>query len=127
MGGYLGVSGASARAKWLEPYFALNGFSDNPWFGRQDDGSLLIQGGANVRLGPATWRVRPVARVGVGSFAHDEITAFTGVTGGVGLYVRGSSRFWGLLSTGAALTADFWSREGTNFAVAHAGFYFRIG
>ena len=88
---------------------------------------MLIQGGANVRLGPATWRVRPVERVGVGSFVHDEITAFTGVTGGVGLYVRGSSRFWGLLSTGAALTADFWSREGTNFAVAHAGFYFRIG
>ena len=101
--------------------------ADNPWVGRGDDSSSLIQGGTNVRLGPATWRARPVARVGLGFFKRGETTEFTGVTGGVGLYLRGRSRLWRLSTTGAALTADFWSSEEANFVVAHAGLYFRFG
>lgn len=123
----MGVSGADDSARWLEPYFAANAFSEGPWFLLGNDNSLLMQGGANIRLGPATWRVQPMVRVGIGFFTRGETTEFTGVTGGVGVDLRGSSRLWGLLTTGATLTADFWSRDGTNFVVAHAGVYFRFG
>lgn len=126
-GGYAGFALAHGRVEWLEPYFALNGFSSNPWFGTEDDASSLLHGGANLRLGPATWRARPVVRVGAGFFRHGETTEFTGATGGVGLYVRTRSRFLGLFTSGVSLTADFWSVDETTFVVAHAGLYFRIG
>ena len=127
VGGYVGFALAHGRVEWLEPYFALNDFSRNPWFGAEDDATRLMHGGANLRLGPATWRARPVARVGVGFFKHGETTEFTGVTGGAGLYLRMRSRLFGLLTSGVSFTADFWSVDETTFVVAHAGLYFRIG
>ena len=94
---------------------------------REDDASRLIHGGTNLRLGPATWRARSVARVGVGFFRHGETTEFTGATGGVGRYLRMRSRFLGLFTSGVSFTADYWSVDETTFVVAHAGLYFRIG
>ena len=126
-GVYVGVSGADRRAKWLEPFFAMNAYPSDAVDSSGGTGRYLAQGGANIRLGPAQWAVRPVARIGIGWANLGERAEFTGVMGGVGLYTREASALWGLLTSGFGFTVDVWSSGRTDFTVAHAGVYFRFG
>lgn len=100
-GGYAGASVAIPDATWLQPYVAVNGFSEL---------GVLWQAGANVRLGPERWLARPIARIG---------TAFSDggeVTGGIGVRVGRNA--------GALFTADLGSVDGVVFSVVHMGAFF---
>ena len=127
-GVYVGLSGADRRAKWLEPpYFAMNAYASEVTGSVGGTERYLAHGGANIRLGPARWLVRPVVRVGLGLAKYGERMEFTGLTRGLGLYTRQGSALWGLLTAGFAFTLDLWSTGEDNSAVAHAGVYFRFG
>ena len=126
-GVYVSVSGADRHAKWLEPFFAMNAFEYVVADYLDDTRRYLTHGGANIRLGPAQWAVRPVARIGIGWANHGERAEFTGVIGGVGLYTREASALWGLLTSGFGFTVDAWSSGQTAFTVAHVGVYCRFG
>ncbi len=100
-GGYAGASVAIPDTTWLQPYVAVNGFSDL---------GVLWQAGANLRLGPERWLARPAARIGAAFSAGGE------VTGGIGVHVGRNA--------GAAFTADWGSVEGIVFSVVHIGAFF---